>query len=168
MLHLVILITGLFKPCHHARIHIFSAFESITTLICLSTHPDNKHLLSAFRLILGNVGNHQLQQRYSRQIEGNWVYQESKLQHFITKSLRSALNITNRFYPTPSEQNFLWQDESGFHAVGRPVSGHNFMVKKPEQQQRFAELSPAVFYGSVCGCVWLSLKGYRSHVAVII
>lgn len=96
MLHLVILITGLFKPCHHARIHIFSAFESITTLICLSTHPDNKHLLSAFRLILGNVANHQLQQRCSRQIEGNWVYQESKLQHFITKSLRSALNITNR------------------------------------------------------------------------
>lgn len=100
------------------------------SIFCVHGYKQQPRSRRDLKVNLGNVGNQQLQLRWLRLIEGKWVHHDSQW-HFITKWPQNTLNNIKWFYLTAWERDFLWQDESRFHAVGRPDSGYNFTVRHP-------------------------------------
>ena len=107
---------------------------------CVSTET-TPCSLRGLRVILGIAHNHQLRWGWLRLIEGKWIHHDSKLQYFMAKittehSERHKSLLSNSLRVGLF---FFWWEESSFHALQRPVSGHNFTVRHLDGGHAFIE-----------------------------
>lgn len=106
-------------------INIFHPFHTIrdVNLCRLSCEYLCTHV--CVPLILGITDNHQLRWRWLRLMEGKWIHHDSKLQYFMaeitTEHSERHKSLLSNSMRVGLLVFFFWWEESGFHALQRPV-----------------------------------------------